>query len=106
MLVLERIECSPFTLSSAIPLSLTHIDGHALLGRQSHVRHLGNVLCSLHVCGITSCTEDDGNLGVWVDIVGCDEGTGSIVDQRSKFCPYSLLVSSVRLLTYQSLERV
>lgn len=75
VLVLERIECSPFT-----------VDSHALLGWKANTVHLGDVLRSLHVGGIASSTKDDGNLGVWVDIVGRNEGTGRVVDECSELC--------------------
>jgi hypothetical protein len=80
--VLERVECSPFT-----------VDSHALFRWQTDIVHLGDVFGSLHVGGITSGTEDDGNLGVWVDIVGRDEGTGSVVDEGSEFCLDILIIS-------------
>ena len=35
----------------------------------------------LHISRVTSSTEDDGDLGVGVDIVGSDQGTSGIVDQ-------------------------
>jgi hypothetical protein len=88
VLVLERVECSPFTLKSAMifqgRMQWTHVDGHALLGGKSNFRHLWDILGSLHVGSITSSTEDNGNLGVWIDIVGSDQSTGSIVDERSQ----------------------
>jgi hypothetical protein len=63
---------------------MTYVDGHALLGGKSNFRHFGDILGSLHVCSVTSGTKDNGNLGVWIDIVGSDQSTGSIVDERSK----------------------
>jgi len=63
---------------------VTHVDGHALLGGKSDFRHLGNVLGSLHVGSITSSTKDNGNLGVWIDIVGSNQSTGRIVDQSGQ----------------------
>jgi len=62
----------------------TYVDGHALLGGKSNLGHLGNVLGSLHVCSVTSSSENNGNLGVWIDIIGSNQSTGSIVDERGK----------------------
>jgi hypothetical protein len=63
---------------------LTHVDGHPLITSQTHTRHLGDVARRLHVRGIASCTEDDGNLGIRVDVVGRDKGTGRVVDQSQE----------------------
>jgi hypothetical protein len=59
----------------------THVDGHVLLGSQTQLVHLGNVSGLLHVGSVTSGTKDTGNLGVRVDIVGSDQGTGGVVNQ-------------------------
>ena len=90
--MLERIECSPFTLLGQLCVQSTaadksYVDSHSLTRWETDLRHLGDVLGSLHVGSVTTSTENDGNLGVWVDIVGSDESTGRVVDQSSELCP-------------------
>lgn len=92
MLVVERVESAPlalgtisFILIAGLAAVSTHVDGHALTLGQTHGSHLGDVLGRLHVCGVASGTKDDGNLGVGVDVVGRDERTGRVVDERGKF---------------------
>ena len=62
----------------------THVDRHTSAARQSDGRHLRDVLRGLHVRSIAAGTEDDGDLGVGVDVVGRDEGTGRVVDEGGK----------------------
>jgi hypothetical protein len=96
MLVLKRVESSPLALpfSSRDDHDLqktgickdrwTHVDSHALTVWQSDRAHLGDSLGRLHVRRITASTKDDGDLGVGIDVVGRDEGTSGVVDQRDK----------------------
>ena len=90
MLVLERIECSPFTLIDISSDSFlhsritTHVDSHTLSVGQTDFFHLGNAFTSLHIRSVTSSTENDGDLGVGIDVVGRDQSTGGIVDQSDK----------------------
>lgn len=60
---------------------MTHVDGHALTLGEAHRGHLGDVLGGLHVRGVTACTENDGDLGVGVDVVRRNERTGRVVDE-------------------------
>lgn len=57
------------------------------------MRHLGNSLGRLHVSGITARTEDDGNLGIGIDVVGGNESTGGVVDQGNQLGGDILMVS-------------
>lgn len=57
------------------------------------MRHLGNSLGRLHVSGITAGTEDDGNLGIGIDVVGGNESTGGVVDQGNQLGGDILMVS-------------
>jgi len=59
----------------------THVDRHTGAARQSDGRHLGDVLRGLHVCSVTTGTEDDGDLGVGVDVVGRNKSTGRVIDK-------------------------
>lgn len=70
MLVVKRVECSPFALPSAFILKEpAHVDSHSRILWQAHGFHFGDVPASLHVCRITTSTENDGNLGVGIDVV-------------------------------------
>lgn len=64
----------------------THIDGHTLALGQPNMSHLGDVLRRLHISRIAARTKDHGDLGVWIDVVGRNEGTGSVVDNGQEFC--------------------
>jgi len=87
VLVLEGVERSPFTLriskNQYIRCS-THVDRHTGAARQADGRHLRDVLRGLHVRSVATGSEDDSDLGVGVDVVGRDEGTGRIVDEGGK----------------------
>ena len=84
VLVLEGVERSPFTLriskNQYIRCS-THVDRHTGAARQSDGRHLRDVLRGLHVCSVTTGTEDDGDLGIGVDVVGRNKSTGRVIDK-------------------------
>lgn len=75
------------------PQAATHVDSHTLFRLQPNIIHLGDIPGSLHVSSITTRTEDNGDLGVWVDVVGGNQSTGGIVDQSQKF--------GVNILIYQ-----
>lgn len=104
MLVLERVECSPFTLFNQLrqisPRCRTYVDSHSLACWETNILHLGNVLGSLHVGSVTSSTENDGNLSVWVDIVGSNESTGRVVDQGRELSP-DVLDSSQQMRSFR-----
>lgn len=64
--------------------SQAYVDRHLLVIWQAQVLHLRDVTSGLHVRSVTSGTEDHSDLGVWVDVVGCDQGTGGIVDESGE----------------------
>lgn len=90
VLVLKRVERSPFA-----------VDGHTGSAWKTNRVHLGDVLGCLHVGRVTSGTENDRNLGVRVDVVGGDKGTGGIVDQGGKLAWDVLRCQLVHLLVFQ-----
>lgn len=81
MLVLKRVKRAPLA-----------VDGHFLLGVQTHLGELGDVLGSLHVRGIASRAEDTGDARLGVDVVGSDERTGRVVDKGGELGAYSKLL--------------
>lgn len=68
--MLEGVERSPLA-----------VDGHLLVVRKSESLHLGDVTDGLHVSGVTAGSEDDGDFGSGVDVVGSDQGSSGVVDE-------------------------
>ncbi len=71
MFVLERVKGTVLA-----------VDGHLLVLRQTEVLDLGDVLDVLHVGGVTARAKDAGDASVLVDVVGRNEGTRGVVDDR------------------------
>ena len=64
--------------------SQTYVDRHLLVIWQTQVLHLRDVASSLHVRSVTTSTKDHSDLGVRVNVVGCDQGTGGVVDESGE----------------------
>lgn len=69
--MLEAIERSPFA-----------VDRHLIGTSFSEAAELLDRRKLLHVCGIASGSEDDGDFGGGVDVVGGDECSGGVIDDR------------------------
>lgn len=66
-----------------IKLVIAHVDSHFLVIGHVQVFNLGNLSGVLHVGSVTTRSENNGNLGVGVDIVACNQGTRRVIDQGS-----------------------
>lgn len=76
------------------------VDRHLRVAWDSPVFELGDVLDVLHVGGVAAGAEDDGNLGVGVDVVRGDERPGCVVDERGEGHRDILLYRAMRRGTW------
>ncbi len=60
---------------------------------------------ALHVCSITASTEDHCDTCARIDVRRCDEGSGSVVDERRQFCGHILGTPRVKHAQWLCLRR-